>query len=365
MAEIRFVDIQKRYGDVTVIPGLNLTVGDGEFFTFVGPSGCGKSTLLGIIAGLEPVTSGELYFDDLRVNDLSPRDRDIAMVFQSYALYPHMSVFENIAFPLRMKKLAGREVEVEVRRVAELLGLEELLKRKPRELSGGQRQRVALGRAIVRRPKVFLMDEPLSNLDARLRIDMREELKGLHQELGITTIYVTHEQAEAMSLSDRIAVLDKGLIQQCASPSDVYLLPSNMFVAGFMGSLPMDFIPAELTSADPLEIDCNGFLFRPRLREKPAGRKLVVGIRPEDLEVTPEKAENSVLIKVALIEPAGSFFWIDYVWNGTKGKGRSDVRTDIRPGMTAWMTFPVDKALVFDAGSGRRIPFSSEGDVGC
>jgi multiple sugar transport system ATP-binding protein len=359
MAEIRFVNILKKYGDVTVIPGLDLTIGDGEFFTFVGPSGCGKSTLLGIIAGLEPVTGGDLYFDDLRVNDLSPRDRDIAMVFQSYALYPHMTVYDNMAFPLRMKKQPQGEIDVEVRRVAELLGLEELLKRKPRQLSGGQRQRVALGRAIIRRPKVFLMDEPLSNLDARLRIDMREELKGLHQELGITTIYVTHEQAEAMSLSDRIAVIHKGVIQQCAPPSDVYLFPSNIFVAGFMGGLPIDLMPARVVSAAPLEVDCNGFRFRPDLAEVPTG-KLIVGVRPEDLEVSPEPGENPVEILVSLIEPAGSFLWIDFVWNGTKGKGRSEVGVNLRGGQKAWISFPVRKALVFDETTGRRLRFSWE-----
>ncbi|HWI40780.1 MAG TPA: ABC transporter ATP-binding protein, partial [Verrucomicrobiae bacterium] len=316
MAEIRFENVLKRYRDNIVIPGMSLTIRDGEFFTFVGPSGCGKSTMLNMIAGLEPVSEGKLWFDDLLVNDLSPRDRDIAMVFQSYALYPHMSVYENIAFPLRMQKIAKSTVDEEVRRVAGLLGLQELLKRKPKELSGGQRQRVALGRAIVRRPKVFLMDEPLSNLDARLRIDMREELKSLHQQLGITTIYVTHEQAEAMSLSDRIAVMNRGVIQQCAPPSEIYLKPANVFVAGFMGSMPINLIPAKVTSRSPFTVECGGVLLQPQVRGAPQGDSVTVGMRPEDLNVFPTRTPGSTAIRISLIEPAGSFFWIDFHWHG-------------------------------------------------
>src|SRR4030067_2907641 len=215
MAKIRFENVKKGFNDVVVVKDLSLTINAGEFFTFVGPSGCGKSTLLNMIAGLEPVAEGKIYFDDVLVNDLSPKERDVAMVFQSYALYPHMTVYENMAFPLQMKKAEKDIIDNEVRKAAALLGLEELLKRRPKELSGGQRQRVALGRAIIRRPKVFLMDDPLSNLDARLRIEMRAELKRLHQELKITTVYVTHDQAEAMSLSERVAVLHQGEIQQC------------------------------------------------------------------------------------------------------------------------------------------------------
>lgn len=209
----------------------------------MGPSGCGKSTILNMIAGLEPVTEGSIYFDDIAVNEFLPSDRDVAMVFQSYALYPHMNVYENIAFPLKKKKTQKETIDSEVKGVASILGLEDMLERRPKELSGGQRQRVALGRAIIRKPKVFLMDEPLSNLDARLRIEMRAELKKLHQELKITTIYVTHDQAEAMSLSDRMAVIHQGEIQQCGTPVDVYLRPSNVFVAGFIGSLPHKFCP--------------------------------------------------------------------------------------------------------------------------
>jgi len=255
MAEVRFEKVGKTYRDIRVIHGLNLTIQDGEFFTFVGPSGCGKSTVLNLIAGLVPVTEGNIYFDDTLVNENSPKERDVAMVFQSYALYPHMTVYRNIAFPLTMKKMHKKKIDEEVQRVAALLGLEQLLQRKPKELSGGQRQRVALGRAIIRKPKVFLMDEPLSNLDARLRIEMRAELKKLHHELNITTVYVTHDQSEALSLSERIAVLSDGAIQQCGTPQEVYLKPANTFVAGFIGSPPMNFMKATVKQASPLEVE--------------------------------------------------------------------------------------------------------------
>jgi multiple sugar transport system ATP-binding protein len=219
MARIRFAGLAKRFGAQEVLAPLELEIADGEFFTFVGPSGCGKSTLLNLIAGVEPPSAGALYFDEMRVDTLVPGARDVAMVFQSYALYPHLSVRENIAFPLRVRRTPRAEIEREVARVAEVLGLGDLLERKPRQLSGGQRQRVALGRALVRRPRVFLMDEPLSNLDARLRLEMREELKRLHEAHGVTTVYVTHDQEEAMALSQRVAVLSAGRIEQCGARS--------------------------------------------------------------------------------------------------------------------------------------------------
>jgi multiple sugar transport system ATP-binding protein len=283
MAEISFKHVKKNFGNVQVIKNLDIRIKDGEFFTFVGPSGCGKSTILNITAGLQDPTDGIIKFDGKTVNELSPKDRDVAMVFQSYALYPHMTVYDNIAFPLRMKKVNKDIMDREVKKVSLLLGLDNLLKRKPRELSGGQRQRVALGRAIIRKPKVFLMDEPLSNLDARLRVEMRAELKKLHNELNITTIYVTHDQAEAMSMSDRIAVLYEGGIQQCGTPREIYLKPENTMVAGFVGSLPINFVPALLKNRAPVEVDCNGALISPSTDTSPESDRLILGIRPEDI----------------------------------------------------------------------------------
>jgi len=355
MAEIRFEKVEKRFGDIVVVRELDLTAYDGEFFTFVGPSGCGKSTLLNIIAGLEPVTGGRIFFDGAVVNDFTPKERDVAMVFQSYALYPHMTVYKNIAFPLAIKKTAKETIDREVRKVAGLLGLEELLSRKPKELSGGQRQRVALGRAIIRRPKVFLMDEPLSNLDARLRVDMRAELKRLHHELKITTIYVTHDQSEALSLSDRIAVLYRGEVQQCGTPREVYSKPANIFVAGFIGSPPMNFVDAKVQSLSPLRLDCNGLILYPREEISTERDNVTVGIRPEDIAVTDKKSSSSVEVTVSLVEPAGSFNWIDFVWGNIKMKGTGELDTDINTGDKAFALIPADKVLLFDPESGMRL----------
>jgi multiple sugar transport system ATP-binding protein len=355
MAEIRFEKTEKRFKKIPVIKDLDLTIHDGEFFTFVGPSGCGKSTILNMISGLEPVSGGQIFFDNAVVNDLSPRERDIAMVFQSYALYPHMTVYKNIAFPLKMKKTRDETIDKEVKRVAGLLGLEDLLQRKPKELSGGQRQRVALGRAIIRRPKVFLMDEPLSNLDARLRVEMRAELKRLHHELRITTIYVTHDQSEALSLSDRIAVLYKGEVQQCGTPREIYAKPANIFVGSFIGSPPMNFVNATIERSAPLTINCNGMILSPQLETPLKNKDLTVGIRPEDIIVTNKKSEQCIEITVSLVEPAGSFNWVDFMWNNTKikGTGKSDV--DIRAGDKGYAAISTDKITVFDSVSGRRL----------
>lgn len=344
MAEIRFENVTKRFKNAGVIKGLDLKIREGEFFTFVGPSGCGKSTLLNMIAGLEDVTEGNIFFDDTVVNTLSPKERDVAMVFQSYALYPHMTVYENIAFPLSMKKVSGNVVDKEVDRIASLLGLNEMLDRKPKELSGGQRQRVALGRAIIRRPKVFLMDEPLSNLDARLRVEMRAEIKRLHQELKITTVYVTHDQAEAMSLSERIAVLHYGEIQQCGTPSDVYMNPSNIFVAGFIGSPSMNFIPARVI------LSLKNYLFH-----KGGGDGLLVGIRPEDVIVSDKKSGGAVEATISLIESAGSFNYVDVIWNDVTIKGISKIDADLKTGSRVFIEIPLDKITLFDKKSGRRL----------
>jgi multiple sugar transport system ATP-binding protein len=355
VTRIRLENITKSFGPVPVIKGLDLTIEEGEFFTFVGPSGCGKSTLLNMIAGLEDVTSGRILFDNVAVNGLSPKDRDVAMVFQSYALYPHMTVFENIAFPLRMKKEKDAVIRAEARRVAALLSIDDLLNRKPKELSGGQRQRVALGRAIIRKPKVFLMDEPLSNLDARLRIEMRAELKKLHRELGITTVYVTHDQAEALGLSDRIGVLQEGRVQQTGTPQEVYRKPANVFAGGFIGSPPMNFIPCNTRSAQPLEIDCLGLLLRREIEQQPPGGKVVLGIRPEDVRVMTEKTENAVEVAVSVIENAGSFNWVDVVHEEVKIMGFAPQNEDLRLGGRAYLEFNVDRSLLFDAASGVRL----------
>lgn len=355
MAEVRFEKVGKTYRDIRVIHGLNLTIQDGEFFTFVGPSGCGKSTVLNLIAGLVSVTEGNIYFDDTLVNENSPKERDVAMVFQSYALYPHMTVYRNIAFPLTMKKMHKKKIDEEVQRVAALLGLEQLLQRKPKELSGGQRQRVALGRAIIRKPKVFLMDEPLSNLDARLRIEMRAELKKLHHELNITTVYVTHDQSEALSLSERIAVLSDGAIQQCGTPQEVYLKPANTFVAGFIGSPPMNFMKAIVKQASPLEVECNSIIFSPPSDKEPPEGTVILGIRPEDIIVSDKREDKSIEVTAVLVEPAGSFNWIDFRWKGIEIRGNSPLGTDIRQGGRAFMKISDATVLVFDEKTGKRL----------
>jgi multiple sugar transport system ATP-binding protein len=355
MASIRFEKVTKRFGETRVIEDLDLRIGDGEFFTFVGPSGCGKSTLLNVVAGLEPVSGGRLYFDDEPVNDLSPRERDVAMVFQSYALYPHMTVYENIAFPLRMKKAPVGEVERGVRDTAELLGLGELLQRKPAELSGGQRQRVALGRAIVRRPRVFLLDEPLSNLDARLRLEMRAELKRLHRELGITMVYVTHDQSEAMSLSDRIGVIHEGRIQQCGSPLEIFSRPANLFVAGFMGDLPMNFLSASLRRSSPLEVDCCGIHMALPGHLSRHVDALTLGIRPEDVAVSTRKTHQVLEAEVRLVEPAGNRHRVDALMGEIHVLGFADRGEAVEPGRSVYLDMPADRFHVFDGRTGERI----------
>ncbi len=355
MAEIRFDQVSKRFGQVVVLRDIDLTIRDGEFFTFVGPSGCGKSTLLNIIAGLDEVSGGKILFDGVPVNDLAPAERDVAMVFQSYALYPHLNVHDNLAFPLKMKKKGREEIGREVERVAGLLGIGDLLGRKPRQLSGGQRQRVALGRAIIRRPRVFLMDEPLSNLDARLRVEMRGELKRLHRELKITTIYVTHDQEEALGLSERIAVLHGGTVEQCGTPREVFFRPANLFVAGFIGSPPLNVVPGKVQSVHPLEIDCNGHVIRLPTERKPETAAVFVGIRPDDLVVDEAKAPGSLEVIVSVVEPAGPVDWVEVDWNGVRLKGRASPDASLKPGGKAFAAFYPDKALVFDAADGGRL----------
>lgn len=290
MARVILRNVTKRFGKVVAVDNINLSLKDGEFVVLLGPSGCGKTTTLRLIAGLEEVTSGEIYIGDRVVNDLAPKDRNVAMVFQSYALYPHMSVFENIAFSLRLKHVPKDEIEKRVRRVAEMLQIDKFLNRKPRQLSGGQRQRVALARAIVRNPDVYLMDEPLSNLDAKLRVQTRAELLKLHKKLGTTTIYVTHDQVEAMTLGQRVAIINNGKLEQFDTPENVYMYPKTKFVAGFIGTPPMNFIPAEVFQEDgkiqlkllntKIEIPSE---LKAKMKRIPINRKVILGIRPEDL----------------------------------------------------------------------------------
>ncbi len=355
MTRIRFENIAKTFGAAAVIKGLNLTIEEGEFFTFVGPSGCGKSTILNMIAGLDAPTDGLIFFNERRVNRLSPTERDVAMVFQSYALYPHMTVRGNIAFPLVMRKERKEVIEAEVLRVAGLLGLSGLLEKKPKELSGGQRQRVALGRAIIRKPKVFLMDEPLSNLDARLRIEMRSELKKLHRELGITTVYVTHDQAEAMSLSDRIAVLGEGGIQQCDTPGEVYRNPANTFVAGFIGSPAMNILRCSVQQPKPLVVDCHGVALSLPVSVPSGTNELFIGIRPEDSLIEGVRRENGTEVAVSVVEPAGPVNWVDVEWGDAKFKGMSRPDEDIHPGGKAFLTFSPERLSLFDSTSGFRL----------
>ncbi|MBA3350530.1 MAG: ABC transporter ATP-binding protein [Actinobacteria bacterium] len=319
MAHVRFVEATKRYGDVVALESFNLTVEDGELAVFVGPSGSGKTTALRLLAGLESISSGHVYIGDRQVDDIPPRERDIAMVFQDYALYPQMTVYKNLAFGLRMRKVPGAEIDKQVRVAARILGLEDMLERRPRQLSGGQRQRVALGRALVRSPQVFLMDEPLSNLDAKLRVQTRVEIARIQREFGTTTVYVTHDQTEAMTLGQRVAVMKDGALQQFDTPKTLYDRPANLFVAGFIGSPAMNLIEASLDREDGalvarfgdhrLQIGDDTLARRPEL-SRFEGRKVVVGIRPEgfeDASIVPEApSDRRLSVIVDLREDVGS-----------------------------------------------------------
>ncbi|MFD2261604.1 ABC transporter ATP-binding protein [Lacibacterium aquatile] len=302
MASVSIRNVRKSYGPLEIIKGVDIDIQDGEFVILVGPSGCGKSTLLRMIAGLEEISSGEIAIGERVVNEVLPKERDIAMVFQNYALYPHMTIAENMGFSLKLKKADKGEILSKVQRAAEILGLGPLLERFPRQLSGGQRQRVAMGRAIVRDPKVFLFDEPLSNLDAKLRVQMRTEIKEMHQRLKTTTVYVTHDQIEAMTMADKIVVMHDGIIEQIGAPLDLYDKPANMFVAGFIGSPSMNFIRGQI-GADGFTTEAGGKL--PLNGSTPAasdGRPAVYGVRPEHLRL----ADDGVPHEVIVIEPTGS-----------------------------------------------------------
>ena len=320
MAEIRLENIEKRFGDVVAVKDFNLVVEDKEFVVFLGPSGCGKTTTLRIIAGLEHPEEGDILIDGQRVNDLSPADRDIAFVFQFYALYPHLSVYDNIAFPLKAVKVEKSEIDSQVKRVAQILQITELLPRKPGVLSGGEMQRVALGRAMVRQPKVYLLDEPMANLDAKLRIDTRAEIKRLQHEIGATTIFVTHDQVEAMSLADRIAVIHQGVLQQIGTPNEVYNQPKSLFVAGFMGSPTMNLLDVGCTTNNgdlvlqlnhtDIQIDLSQQQ-QSVLRDRKSTSDFVLGVRPEHITVSNEKVGRKIPAHVHLIEPLGAVNILD------------------------------------------------------
>jgi multiple sugar transport system ATP-binding protein len=360
MAGLVLEHIVKRYGDLVTVKDLNLDIKDQEFLVLVGPSGCGKSTTLRMIAGLEDISSGNLLIGGRRVNDVAPKDRDIAMVFQSYALYPHMSVYDNMAFGLKLRHTPKEQIKKRVQEAAQMLEIGHLLDRKPKALSGGQRQRVALGRAIVREPKVFLMDEPLSNLDAKLRVQTRTQISKLHQRLQTTVIYVTHDQTEAMTMADRIVVLKDGILQQEPSaPQELYDHPENMFVAGFIGSPPMNFFDATVGgSGENLTLDAGSFKVTvpPSIARDVAaysGKEVVFGIRPEhisDARYTPAHidAGNKATVNVEVVEPMGSEVYI-YLSSGTQSfQARVDSRTRVRPNDQIEVVFDTDHLHVFD-----------------
>jgi multiple sugar transport system ATP-binding protein len=327
MAEINFDQVTKIYPDGTeAVSAVDLAIEDGSLMVLVGPSGCGKTTLLRMVAGLEEITEGEIRIGDRVINDVEPKNRDLAMVFQNYALYPHMTCYENMAFGLKLRRLPKREIDQRVRSAARALGLEEQLKKKPRSLSGGQRQRVAMGRAIVREPKAFLMDEPLSNLDAKLRVEMRTEISRIQQDLGTTMIYVTHDQTEAMTMGDRVAVLRRGVLQQVADPQALYDSPANLFVAGFIGSPAMNMVEGSLVAEDGVtRVEFGGLRLdllestlseRPGLREY-AGRRLAIGIRPEDIEdpdyLPPGAPDTRIPVMVQVREAMGAEVYAHFV----------------------------------------------------
>ncbi|MCC6298815.1 MAG: sn-glycerol-3-phosphate ABC transporter ATP-binding protein UgpC [Anaerolineales bacterium] len=365
MASVTFDHVFKKYGDVTAVNDLNIHIEDKEFLVLVGPSGCGKTTALRSLAGLEEISSGEIRIGDRVVNDVAPKDRDIAMVFQSYALYPHLSVYDNMAFGLKLRKMPKDEIKRRVNEAADILGIQNLLQRKPRQLSGGERQRVAVGRAIVREPKVFLFDEPLSNLDAKLRVQMRSEISKLHQKLETTFMYVTHDQTEAMTMATRIAVINKGVLQQLDTPQNLYDRPSNVFVAGFIGSPAMNFFRGKLRKDDGrLVFHTGDFAIgipasRAQLYETHVGREVIFGIRPEnvrDAEFAPaDIASEKVNVKVDVTELMGNEILL-YLMSGTNTFiARVDPRSKLRVGQQAAVAFDMDNFHVFDAASEQAI----------
>jgi len=357
---ITLQNLTKTFGTANVVDNLSLEIDDGEFVVLLGPSGCGKTTTLRVLAGLEEATSGEIFIDGELVNDLPPQRRDVAMVFQSYALYPHMTVADNIGYPLRVRKLRKDQIARQVQETATMLEIAPLLARKPRELSGGERQRVALARAIVRHPRAFLMDEPLSNLDARLRLQMRGELKHLQHELGTTTVYVTHDQAEAMTLGHRVAVMNRGKLQQFDTPLNIYNHPANRFVAEFVGSPGMNFLNGEVDlnartfSAEGIELTLTEGQIE-RLSKPNAEARVTLGIRPEDVRVSANQRDGWLQATVYVTELMGSeaFVFVEFARERIVARAAAGFRAETRS--SVWIEVDTEKAHFFDSGTGLRL----------
>ena len=358
MASVSIRSVTKRFGDVEILHGVDIEIVHGSFTVLVGPSGCGKSTLLRMIAGLEHITGGEIRIADKVVNDVQPKERDIAMVFQNYALYPHMTVRQNMAFSLMLAKQDKATADAKVGRAAEILGLTELLDRFPRQLSGGQRQRVAMGRAIVRDPQVFLYDEPLSNLDAKLRVAMRTELKELHQRLKTTSIYVTHDQIEAMTMGDKIVVMKDGRIEQTGSPLELYDHPANLFVAGFIGSPAMNFLPGTLRRANgalQVELADGARVAAPPNTSGSDAQPVIFGTRPEHLILVEAAQDGAIPTQVVVVEPTGADTFVSCRHHGTELSAVFRERHSFTPGSTIHLQPDLSRAHLFDASSGRRL----------
>ncbi len=364
MATVTFEHVYKRFGETTIINDLSFTINDREFVVIVGPSGCGKSTSLRMIAGLEEISDGIIRIGDRVINDVLPKDRDIAMVFQNYALYPHMNVYKNMAFGLMLRKVDPAEIDRRVKIAADILGIENLLMRKPKQLSGGQRQRVAVGRAIVREPSVFLFDEPLSNLDAKMRVQMRSEIRKLHHQLLATMVYVTHDQVEAMTMGDRIVILKDGVLQQEGPPLQIYKKPSNVFVAGFIGSPAMNFLQGSISNngsqsarflSDGLELTIPASVMQQFTL--PSCSELIMGIRPEDFRIfeTPDPAVGSIRGSVELVEATGSETLV-HVRAATQSLvARLSPDVDLREGVTVTIGFDFSRIHLFDMASSRSL----------
>ncbi|MGA7603214.1 MAG: ABC transporter ATP-binding protein [Nitrososphaeraceae archaeon] len=367
MSNLRIKDLTKRYGNVKALDDFSLEIRSGEFMVLLGPSGCGKTTAIRCIAGLISPSSGQIYIDDELVNNLPPKNRDIAMVFQNYALYPHMSVYDNIAFPLKMRKKSRLYTEQKINEVANLLGMIDLLNRKPKELSGGQMQRVALGRALVREPKVFLMDEPLSNLDAKLRMYMRTEIKKLQKKVGITTLYITHDQIEAMSMADKIAVMNGGLLQQVGKPQEIYNQPSNTFVAGFIGSPSMNFLECNLIKhTTTIHLESEGISFKlpnTEINSSPSKhlpKKITIGIRPKDINILEDEDKDLADIKmkgeITFTEMLGDDSIIEVKMGSSLIKvANTNPTLDLSIGRVIMLGTSYSKIHFFDTDNGKRI----------
>ncbi|MGH2530868.1 MAG: ABC transporter ATP-binding protein [Thermomicrobiales bacterium] len=362
MADVRLENVVKTYGSVVAVDNVSLTIEDGEFVALVGPSGCGKTTTLNMIAGLIELTDGDIYVGGRVVNDLDPKDRDIAMVFQNYALYPNKSVYKNLAFPLQMRKVRKGEIEQRVQQAARMLSIEPLLQRRPRELSGGQQQRVALGRALVRNPQVFLMDEPLSNLDAKLRVQMRAELKRFHKDLNATVVYVTHDQLEAVTMADRIAVMNLGVLQQYDTPDMIYNHPVNIFVAGFVGSPAMNLLRAKVVSAsDQVALEGAGgwrYVLSPAngRRALASGGEVVLGVRHNNIRLSSEERPGAILGRVYTVEPTGDITYVHVLL------GELNIVASTDPDFRAtfddpiWVDFDQERIHLFDGATEQALP---------